>query len=190
MIRPRLALAAACLAGMLLSGGARAANDEKTTLWSFPIPGQMDLQMDLPGAWNEVMRDKKGRIARFRPRSGVRAELTLRIVRSDPPDPAAGDPAGIREQVEQAARDYLDQAIESRYTIRELRGPQTVGYYWTLRDRMPKKKTWASYVTRGQVGGEGALLDFTLLAEQSDLPELRQALKMLAGLRREEPGAE
>jgi hypothetical protein len=176
---------------MLLSGGARAANNEKTTLWTFPILGQGDLLlMDLPGAWNEVMRDKKDGIARFRPRSGVRAELTLRIVRSDPPDPEAGDPARIREQVEQAARDYLDQAVESRYTIRELRGPQTVGFYWTLRDRMPKKKTWAAYVTRGQIGAGSAFLDFTLLAEQSDLPELRQALKMLAGLRREEPWAD
>lgn len=180
----------AVLAGTAGSGPARAAEVERITVWSYAVPGQGALEMDVPSSWTEVRRDEKAGEVRFRPRDGAAAELTLVVSWSEAPDPAFNGPSRLQSLVDEAALAFLDQAVESRYAIRELRGPQAGGYYWTLRDRMPKKRRWAAYVTRGMVGAGTVRLDFTLLTPQSDLPEIRQALKMLAGVRQAQPGAE
>ena len=182
----RLLLLAAIFLGSM---PARGAETDATTLWSYLVPGQGAVEMDLPSTWMEVVRDEESGIVRFRPSDGVKAELTLNVTWSLAPDPDFNGPSRLRSLVEAGASGFLDQAVESRYTIRELRGPHSGGYYWVLRDRAPRKK-WAAYVTRGMVGVGTILLDFTLVTPQPDMPEIRQALKMIAGSRLAEPEPE
>lgn len=182
----RLPLLAAILLGSVSALGAEG---EATMVWTYLIPDQGTVQMDLPSSWMEVTRDEEARSVRFRPSDGAKAELALSISWSEAPDPGFNGPARLQALVEEDARGFLDQAVESRYAIRELRGPQSGGYYWALRDRAPKKK-WAAYVTRGMVGAGNVLLGFALVTPQSDMPEIRQALKMIASARLVEPEPE
>jgi hypothetical protein len=181
-----LGLAAAIAIGMSLTVPARGAERPPTTAWSFKVPGQGPVVMDLPSAWVEVSRDKKAGKVRFRPRDGVKADLNLNISWNPVADEAFNGAPALRNRVEATALDFLDQAVESRYIIRELGGPDGGGYYWSLRERSPKSPATA-YVMRGMMAAGTTLLDFTLVTGQSDLPEIRQALKMIAGARQEEP---
>ena len=188
--RPSIALGlAASIAipiGMNLAAQARAAEPPPTTPWNFKIPGQGPVLMDLSSAWVEVSRDKKAGRVKFRPRDGVKADLTLNISWNSVADEAFNGPSALRDRVEVSARDFLDQAVESRYTIRELGGPEAGGYYWTLRERTPKNPSTA-YVMHGMMGAGTTLLEFTLVTGQSDMPEIRQALKMIASARQADP---
>lgn len=188
--RPSIALGlAASIAipiGMNLAARALAADPPPTTPWIFKIPGQGPVLMDLPSAWVEVSRNKKAGKVRFRPRDGVKADLTLNISWNPVADEAFNGASTLRDRVEGSALNFLDQAVESRYTIRELGGPEAGGYYWMLRERTPKSPSTA-YVMRGLMRAGTTLLEFNLVAGQSDMPEIRQALKMIAGARQGEP---
>lgn len=181
-----LALAVAIPIGAALQAPVRAAQPPPTTPWSFKVPGQGPVLLDLSSDWVEVSRDKKHGKVRFRPRYGVKADLTLNISWNPVADATFNGTSTLRERVEATALDFLDQAVESRYTIRELGGPEAGGYYWTLRERMPKKPSGA-YVMRGMIGAGTTLLEFTMVTGQPDMPEIRQALKMIAGARQGEP---
>jgi hypothetical protein len=185
----RPALCFTLLLAVAALGPSGGAEGETTALWRYPVSGQGDVQMDLPSSWKEAGRDEKAGVVRFRPGGGVKAELTLAVSWSGTADPDFSGSSRLQDQVFKRGQEFLDQAVEARVTLRELRGPQAAGYYWTLRDRAPGKK-WALYVTRGMVGAGRALLDFTLVTSRSDPPEIRQALKMLAGARQGEPAAE
>jgi hypothetical protein len=181
-----LGLAAAIAIGTSLTVPVWAAEPPPAKAWRFKIPGQGPVVMDLPYAWVEGSRDQKAGKVRFRLRSGVRADLILNISWNPVADEAFNGAPTLRHRVEATALDFLDQAVESRYIIRELGGPDAAGYYWSLRERSPKTPSTA-YVMRGMMGAGTTLLDFTLITGQSDMPEIRQALKMIAGARQGEP---
>ena len=164
---------------------ARAAEGEVTE-WRYPIDRHGPLLFELPDALQEMERDDTARTVLFRPTDWAKFEMSLEVGWSETPDPGFNEPAMLRAWVQWQGEERLDQSVESRVTLHELRGPQAGGFYFTLRDRAPRKK-WETFVTRGSVGVGDLRLRFTILTPQASTPPLRQALKMLAGSRQGEP---
>jgi len=186
---PRTILMCAAAAAGLFAGGdalrpARAAEGEVVE-WLYPIDRHGPLLMDLPDVWQETESDDDAHIVTFRPTDYSKCEVTLEVGWSATPDPGFNEPGALRAWVEGQGEELLDQSVESRVTLHELRGPQSGGFYFTLRDRAPRRK-WAVFVTRGAIGVGDLRIRFTILAPQASTPPWRQALKMIAGGRQGE----
>lgn len=188
-LSPKMILICGATATGLLAGGeafrpARAAEGDVTE-WRYLIDRHGPLLIELPDALQEAERDDGTHIVRFRPTDGAKCEVTLEVGWSETPDPRFNEPEMLRAWVQWQGEELLDQSVESRVTLHELRGPQSSGFYFTLRDRAPRKK-WETFVTRGAVGVGDLRLRFTILTPQANTPPLRQTLKMIAGSRQGE----
>src|SRR5437868_6173819 len=75
--------------------------------------------------------------------------------------PPVGDSA-VKQMVEQAAQDAKAQSVEKTLTIKELRGGENVGYYFSATDRAPKADEY-KYLTQGMFGLGEVLISFTIL---------------------------
>lgn len=165
---------------------------------SVEIPGFGTMRFPAPASWAigrveeaepgsdgaEGTDGDGGRAVSFRvlPETPARAEMTVSFSWEDLPNPAFNGPAALRALVDRMARAALDASIESRYVLRELRSPRGGGYAFSLRARAPRKKSQA-YLTSGVFGLGNALVRFTFLAPQPDLPEMEQAINLIAGVR-------
>ena len=188
----RFAWFAACGVAFLALLPPPAAAQEGTTLRSVEIPGYGTLRFPAPTTWHigavqvtEPPAD--GAIAReasfqVTPDGDSRSEMSVSFSWSELPDPAFNGPAALRALVERMGRAALDESIESRYTLREMRSGSGGGYWFTLRARAPRKKSQA-YLTSGAFGFGNALMRFTFLAPQPELPVAAAAIDLITGAR-------
>jgi hypothetical protein len=152
-----------------------------------PVPEDWDVgsatSVD-PGAATEGVPEGAPRSASFAvsPDGPAHCEMNVSFSWTDMPDPAFNGPAALRALVDRMARAALEDSIESRYALREMRSPRGGGYYFTLRARAPRKKSQA-YLTSGAFGLGNGLLRFTLLSPQPDPPEAVEAIHLIAGAR-------
>ena len=195
-----LALPCAARPAAAQSAGAQAAAatpEESVVMRSVEIPGFGTLRFPAPPTWTigrvgESAPETDGaegteggaRAVSFRvlPDTPAHAELNVSFSWEDMPNPAFNGPAALRALVDRMARAALDASIESRYVLRELRSPRGGGYAFSLRARTPRKKSQA-YLTSGVFGLGNALVRFSFLAPQPDLPEAAQAINLIAGVR-------
>ena len=182
MTGARTTLVALALGALAATPGSTADEPETSTVWSYAVPGHGPLQLDLPADWDEMARDDASHSIRFRSIGGERCEMVLAVAWSPTPDPGFNGPDAVRAVVERQGADLLDQIAESHVGLRELRGPQSGGYYFQVRDRAPKKR-WAVVITRGAIGVGDLLVRFTVLTPQPKVARIRQALNMIAGSR-------
>jgi hypothetical protein len=171
------------------------AAEAETAIRSVEIPGFGAVRFPAPSAWRiGAARETESagggtdggtqRSAWFQvtPDGGTGSEMNVSFSWSVMPDPAFNGPSVLRALVERMARAALEESIEAHYTLRELRSPRGGGYAFTLRARQPRKKS-QSYLTSGAFGLGNALLRFTFLAPEPDLPEAAEALNLIAGVR-------
>jgi hypothetical protein len=191
----RFACLAACGVALLALLPPPVAAQEGTTLRSVAIPGFGTLRFPAPTDWRsgsvktvEAPADgTDGAIERavsfqVTPDGDSHAEMNVSFSWSEMPDPAFNGPAALRALVERMGRAALDESIEAHCTLHEMRSPRGGGYWFTLRARAPRKKSQA-YLTSGAFGLGNALLRFTFLAPQPDLPEAAEAIALITGAR-------
>jgi hypothetical protein len=157
--------------------------------WSLEVPGTGTLIIDLAPGWTPNSPQGGDGLADWRATTRSRCEMTVRIVASPLPDPAFNGPTALHDFVRRQAEALLPEAIEARYTLLELRGPEAGGYYFALRERAPRRKRHA-YVTQGAVGLGNLRAEFTLRSPAPDLAEIQKALKALAAARLDRQAAE
>jgi hypothetical protein len=85
----------------------------------------------------------------------------------------------LKASVGQSTAEPLRQAVEKAVTIQELRGKQTVGYYYSLTDRAPPPGEY-KYITQGELLVGELLTTFTILHQDAMLPDKKLALAMFA----------
>ena len=179
---PSFAMAAgACL----LAAGAfstRAQDQDPAIRWQHTLSPQATVQVDVPQGWEVIEPVGEGDPTRFVPVDGTHCDVLVDFALAADARPPIAGTDGLRALVDAEARDFLDQAVESHYTLRELRGPESAGWFYALRDRAPRKKG-AAFLQRGALLVRGAILRFRIETPKPDLPAIRQALKMLAGSR-------
>jgi hypothetical protein len=161
---------------------AQGSDPEVSIHWQTEVSPQATIAIDVPYGWEVVEPVEKGAPTRFVPLDGTHCQVLVQFaLASDTRPPIAGTET-LRTFVDAEAGEALDQAVESHYTLRELRGPETAGYYYALRDRTPRRKE-AVFLQRGALLVRNAVIRFRIETPKPDLPAIRQALKMLAGSR-------
>lgn len=170
---------------MLTAGApprAQAIDPEPAIRWQHSVSDAVTVEIDVPPGWEVIEPAEAGDVTRFAPVDGSHCDVRVEFaLASGARPPIAGDDA-LRALVDAEAQDFLDHAVESRYTLRELRGPVAAGYYFMLRDRAPRRKG-AVFLNRGALLAQNAVVRFSIETSKPDLPAIRQALKMLAGSR-------
>lgn len=161
-----------------LPAAAQANDDSAQTPWVYPLPDGTALTIQVPSGWDE--RTSAGAPGQVHfSAGGSRCEVQIAITLVAGSDPPLDAPEAVRALVDADARDYLDRAVEGHYNLRELRGPDAVGWYFALRLREPVHKG-SAFVNRGAVKIGAVVLRFSIETPKPDLPEVRQALKMVA----------
>jgi hypothetical protein len=92
-----------------------------------------------------------------------------------------GPPEGtntLRADVERAARKLTGASEQGRADIKNLKGKQTEGYYFSLTDKAPKQGEW-KYLTQGVVRIEGWQAAFTILSNDPGLKIHERGLDMV-----------
>jgi hypothetical protein len=179
---PSFAMAVAVCLLVAATSPSRAQEQEPAIRWEHSLGPQTTVQVDVPQGWEVIAPVDEGDSTRFVPLDGTHCDVIVDFsLAADARPPIAGAEA-LRALVDAEARDVLDQAVESHYTLRELRGPESAGWFYALRDRAPRKKG-ALFLQRGALLVRGAILRFRIETPKPDLPAIRQALKMLAGSR-------
>ncbi|HEV8198748.1 MAG TPA: hypothetical protein VGS03_01870 [Candidatus Polarisedimenticolia bacterium] len=155
---------------------------EPAIRWQHVLSPQATVEVDVPAGWEVVEPADAGGPTRFVPVDGTHCDVVVDFGLASDTQPPIASTEALRALVDAEARDFLDQAVESHYTLRELRGPETSGYYYALRDRAPRKKG-AAFLQSGALLVRTAVIRFRIETPKPDLPAIRQALKMLAGSR-------
>ncbi len=155
---------------------------EPAIRWQHVLSAQATIEVDVPAGWEVVEPAEAGGPTRFIPVDGTHCDVVVNFGFASDHQPPIASTEALRAVVDAEARDFLDQAVESHYTLRELRGPETAGYYYALRDRAPRRKG-ASFLQNGALLLRTAVIQFRVETPKPDLPAIRQALKMLAGSR-------
>ncbi|HZN03794.1 MAG TPA: hypothetical protein VFD06_09445 [Candidatus Polarisedimenticolia bacterium] len=161
---------------------AQAVDPEPAIRWEQAVSPGATVRIDIPPGWEVIEPVEPGDATRIRPLDGTPCDVRVEFVLASGAQPPVGSAEALRAMVDGEARAFLDQAVESRYALRELQGPEAAGYYFMLRDRSPRRKG-AVFLNRGALLVRDAVVRFSIETPKPDLPAIRQALKMLAGSR-------
>jgi hypothetical protein len=169
---------------------------EATSVRTYSLPGHGILELKVPSSWKESVSRPPGDLPptlEFSRASGNEFDVQITPIWSPTGDPDLNRPEVIRALVEKMGRKQLDQAVESEIKLKEIKGPQSQGYFFTLTDRAPAEGEW-KHLTAGAAGVGKLLLSFTILTNSLEAGELDRALRMIKSSRwsaspSSEPGA-
>ncbi len=151
----------------------------------FPIPGQGILELTLPASWHdEIYRTKEDQPPSIilKPKSGDNFYCWITILWPKNGEPGFNHPDRIKAFVKQEGEMFLNQAVENQILLHELQGSYSIGYFFTLTDKAPKRGEF-KYMTRGGIGVGNLLLRFTILYHKKDSPSLKDVLLTLQEVR-------
>jgi hypothetical protein len=149
-------------------------------LHDYVVPGHGKLRLRVPDGWSDTskaLEQPASVLLRFRPVAGNAFYVQVTAVWLDPSKLAKMTPESLKASVGQSTAEPLRQAVEKAVTIQELRGKQTLGYYYSLTDRAPPPGEYR-YITQGELRVGELLTTFTILHQDAMLPDKKLALAM------------
>lgn len=158
---------------------------EAKSVREFPIPGDGILLLNLPTSWHdETYRPKEDQPSSIilRPKAGDEFYCWITILWSQNGEPGFNHPDRIKVFVKQDGEAFLNRAVETQILLQELQGSHSIGYFFTLTDKSPKRGEFR-YMTRGAIGVGNLLLSFTHLYHKKDSPSLKEILLILQEVR-------
>ena len=148
----------------------------------FPVPNHGSLHLPMPQDWKvdaKAMADLETLFVHVLPEKGKSFDAQLTVVWVNPANPAKATAESIRANTERTGNSLLFQASEKTLILKELRGKQSIGTYYTLTDREPGPGEF-KYITQGSMLTGEALSAFTILSSSPSSSEVKQLLNMLA----------
>jgi hypothetical protein len=167
---------------------------EATQAQRYVIPGHGSLSLNVPRAWmalSKPLETPPSVVLLFRPASGGAFSVQLTSAWLAPDKLAGFTPESIRSKTQDSATKLLPEAEEKEAAVAELRGTESIGYYFSLTSRgAPSGPEDYKYMTQGTVRTGEFVTTFTILHRDPVLAEKAQALRMLAdATRSSEPSA-
>jgi len=157
---------------------------EATQAQRYVIPGHGSLSLNVPRAWmalSKPLEKPPSVVLLFRPASGGAFSVQLTSAWLAPDKLAGFTPESIRSKTQDSATKLLPEAEEKEAAMAELRGAESIGYYFSLTSRgAPSGPEDYKYMTQGTVRTGEIVTIFTILHRDPVLPEKAQALRMLA----------
>lgn len=149
-----------------------------TSARSYLVPKGGALRLTAPDAWRvSLPRSPDGppTIALLPP-----ASKDPRVLITAFPAKAGSASHGpdLRRAAEASGTKALAQAVESAFALRELRGPQVFGYFYTLTDRAPEPHGY-KYMTQAHLAVGGLAVKATILFNKPDVTAQQIVFEML-----------
>jgi hypothetical protein len=170
----------ALLAG--LAGGAATDAQAHGQVHEYPVPSHGKLSLSVPGDlrdFSQTLSDPASVLLRFRPRSGDAFYVQVTTLWLDSKKLANSTPESIRDVVKSSAAEPLRHAVEKELLIKDLRGAETRGYYYSLTDRAPGPGEY-KYMSQGSFLTGELMTVFTILYREPVCPEKELVLQMFA----------
>ncbi len=159
--------------------------EETKSTREFQIPGYGILLLNLPTSWHdEIYRSREDQPPSIilRPKSGDEFYCWMTIRGPKEGEAGFNHPDRIKVFVKQEGETLLDRAVETEILLQELQGSHSIGYFFSLTDKSPKRGEFR-YMTRGAIGVGNLLLSFTHLYHKKDSPSLKEVFLMLQEVR-------
>lgn len=159
-----------------------AASQEDPTGVDFRIPGHGSLRLKVPDGWQSKSRelaDPPSTTLLFAPATGDGFDVQVTAVWLDSTKRTRATTDSLKATVERSAASLLPHSVEKTATLRELHGPQTVGFYYALTDRSPGPGEFTN-LTQGEFLTGEILSTFTILHRMPVSSDVDQALRAFA----------
>jgi hypothetical protein len=154
---------------------------------SYDLPGHGALALTVPADWKESISRPPGDLPPtigFEPASGAGFQVVVTPIWGPPGMTAERFTAeDARTLAEKQGRKILEESVETDLTLKEIKGPQAVGYVFALTDkslvdRVPAEGEYRC-VTQGVVLVGDLLMTVTVLSQEHGTEVVRAALQML-----------
>lgn len=149
----------------------------------YAVPGHGKLRLQVPDGWvssSKSLEQPAAVVLRLNPASGDLFDVQVTTVWLNTERLAKTTLKSLKSTVEETAEDPLRQAVESKLVLVELRGAETMGYYYSLTDRNPAPGEY-KYLTQGAFLTGELMTVFTILNRENTSPEVARILEMMAG---------
>ena len=157
---------------------------EATQAQRYIVPGHGSLLLNVPRAWmalGKPLENPPSVALRFSPAEGTGFSVQFTSVWLEPDKLAGFTPESIRSKTQDSAKELLPESEEKEAAAVELRGAQSIGYYYSLTSRgAPSGPEDYKYMTQGTVRTGEIVTVFTILHRDPAVPEKAQALRMFA----------
>jgi len=147
----------------------------------FPIPGHGRLVLQTPSGWRVQSRttaQPASTYLAFTPPSGDSFSLQITAVWLDQ-DKRAVSPDELRKRAMDMAQEPLKQAVEKTVTLRDLHGPETKGFAYSVTDRAAPVGEY-KYMTQSLTMTGELMVMTTFLNHTMPNPDLEAALAALS----------
>lgn len=164
----------ACGAALAAGGGTR----------SYALGDRGTLELQVPAAWQDIVERTQGLppVITFSARDGAQFQVLLTPTWALAPGAKMPGREEIRAGVQRGADSAARQSVERVIEVKELKGSQGGGYYFSATDRRPKRNEY-KYLTQGVTAVGDLRVAFTILTNDGQEAVVKDALAMLAGAR-------
>lgn len=158
------------------------ASAENVAVQSYTLQKQGILELKVPESWKDSISQPPSELPptiKFSPKAG--AQFTFLVTPIWPAQPGIKSPTAdeLRANVRQAAEIALLQSVEDSIEIKELKGPNNTGYYFTATDQAPKTGEF-KYLNQGLIAVSDLLVSFTILTNDGQDAIVKEALSLLS----------
>jgi hypothetical protein len=147
----------------------------------YPIPENGTLELNVPTSWKDEVHKPQENMPPtiiFKPASGDDFQVLITVLWDNVGEPDFNSPEKVRALVEIDGKKILPKAVETKIVLREIRGPNNTGYFFSLTDKAPNPGEYR-YMTRGAIGVGNLLLNTTILHRVKESESVKEVLSML-----------
>jgi hypothetical protein len=158
---------------------AGAAHSKTADRSDFGIPGHGSLRLSVPDGWQSqvhTLSNPPSVTLHFVPATGDAFDVQVTAVWLDQDQRSKETTESLRATAQRTAAELLPHSIEKTATIHDLRGPQSVGFYYALTDNNPGPGEFTNLTQGVFLTGE-VLSTFTILHRTAVSREADQALE-------------
>lgn len=151
----------------------------------YAVPSHGKLSLSVPGGLKEFSKplpEPASVLLRFRPETGDAFYVQVTSLWLDAAKLAKATPESVKANVTSSADDPLRHAVEKELVLKELRGAETRGFYYSLTDRAPGPGEYR-YMSQGAFVTGELMTAFTILHREPVCPEKDMMLQMFAAAR-------
>ena len=147
----------------------------------YSIPDHGVLELNVPATWQEKVHKAQENLPPtiiFNPASETDFQVIITLFWSKKGEQGFNSADKVRKLVDQEGKKLLPQAVETKILLKEIKGTNNNGYYFSLTDKAPNPGEYR-YMTRGGIGVGNLLLSLTVLHRVKDSESVEAALSAL-----------
>jgi len=162
--------------------GALGVNEQATQASIFSIPRHGSLRLAVPSGWlsdSLPLESPASVTIHIFPKAGNGFDVKVTSVWMDAKALAQTTAESRKRDMQRSAEEMLPHSVEKVAAPQEIKGVESVGWYYSLTDREPGEGEF-KYLVQGTILTGDVLSAFTILYRTPAAAEVTQALRMLA----------